>query len=465
MKVTGVLLLTLSAVTPASSVFVIVPGVIQMAGTGAFIAMAVAACIALAMALVYAELSSAYPVAGGEYSLMGHTLGPFVGFVFMVSNVVGSTMGPAVLSLGAGAYVNAIWPGVPTVPLALGIIGASMLLGVLNIRLNAWVTGAFLAVELLALIILGALGFMHARRPISEFLLHPMVVTHGHFAPASVASIGLATAVAVFAYNGFGAAVCFSEEMHEAPRRVSRAILLALGLTIAFEFIPMAAVLIGAPDLKAMIASERPFSDFVLVAGGRTLDTVVSLGVALAIVNAVIAIVLINARFYFSSARDRVWHGGVNALLTRLHSRFDSPWVATMLAGATGMATCFVPLHVLLVFTGAGVVVMYALLCLAVLAGRITGSTSHGVYRMPLFPLAPAVALAALIYVLYANWIDPDVGRPSLIVDLAIMTVAAPYYVMQRRRRGAAWFMSAPRRRTMSPPLTGASEIPQEAAG
>ncbi len=52
MKVTGVLLLTLSAVTPASSVFVVIPGVIGQAGTGAFISLAAAALVALAMALV-----------------------------------------------------------------------------------------------------------------------------------------------------------------------------------------------------------------------------------------------------------------------------------------------------------------------------------------------------------------------------------------------------------------------------
>ena len=152
MKVTGVLLLTLSAVTPASSVFVVIPGIIGQAGTGAFISLAAAALVALAMALVYAELASAFPHAGGEYAMLGRTLGPFVGFVFMGMNLVGSTLAPAVLSLGASDYVAAIWPNVGRVPFAVGIVASSMLLGILNIRLNAWVTGVFLLVEVLACI-------------------------------------------------------------------------------------------------------------------------------------------------------------------------------------------------------------------------------------------------------------------------------------------------------------------------
>ena len=444
MKVTGVLLLTLSAVTPASSVFVVIPGIIGQAGTGAFISLAAAALVALAMALVYAELASAFPHAGGEYAMLGRTLGPFVGFVFMGMNLVGSTLAPAVLSLGASDYVAAIWPNVGRVPFAVGIVASSMLLGILNIRLNAWVTGVFLVVEVLALVVLGALGFAHAQRPISEFITHPVILSLGHLAPTPIAMMGLATAVAIFSYNGFGAAVYFSEEMHEAPRLVARTILLALVLTVAFEFIPVIAVLMGASDLKGLLASQSPFSDFLLRTGGRTLDTVISLGIALAIVNAVIATVLINARFLFSSGRDGVWHGWFNTALTRMHGRFQSPWVATLLAGVSACAACFIPFHTLLVMNGTGVVVMYLLLCLAAIAGRITGSTAHAAYRMPWFPLAPAFALVALVYVVYANWIDPEVGRPSLIVSLVLIVLATGYFLVLRRGRGSAITLNGP---------------------
>ena len=214
MKLTGVLLLTLSAVTPASSVFVIIPGIISQAGTGALISLMAAGVVALAMALVYAELASAFPHAGGEYAMLGRTLGPFIGYVYMGMNLVGSTLAPAVLSLGAADYIQAVWPGAQSVPVAVVIVSLSMLLGILNIRLNAWVTGAFLVVEMLALVLLAAFGFLHAHRPIADLIAHPVSLDLGHLGPTPVTMIGLATAVAIFSYNGFGAAVYFSEEMH-----------------------------------------------------------------------------------------------------------------------------------------------------------------------------------------------------------------------------------------------------------
>jgi len=444
MKVTGALLLTLSAVTPAASVYVIVPGIIQQAGTGAFLSLAAAAVVGLAMAFVYAELASAHPIAGGEYALFGRTMGPLVGFAYMGMNAIGSALAPAVLALGAGAYLQAIWPNAPSVPIAVAIIGLATLLGVLNIRTNAVVTGGFLALEVVVLIVLATLGFSHPERGAGEFIVHPVALSGQVLASAPIATIGLATAVAIFAYNGFGAAVYFSEEMVGAPHRVARTIVLALLLTVAFEFIPTAAVLMGAPDLKQLVASANPFSDFVTLRGGRALGVAVNLAVALAILNAMIAILLVNARFFYSSGRDRAWAAPVNAALTRLHGRFGSPWVATLLAGAIAMASCLLPFHLLLVLTGATVVVMYALLCVGVIVGRRNGTTAHGAYRMPLYPVAPVVGLVALAYVLYANWLDPDVGRPSLIATAVIAALAILYCAVMRHRRGPTRAVSGP---------------------
>jgi amino acid transporter len=444
MRVTGVLFLTLSAVTPASSVFVIIPGIIQQSGTGAFIAMAAAALVALAMAFVYAELASAYPLAGGEYAMLGRALDPFVGFVFMGMNVIGSTLPPAILALGASAYLTDIWPGAQSVPIAVLIVAATTVFGILNIRLNAWVTGAFLLVEVVALVVLTVLGFSHIHRGIVALATHPVVLSAGALKAAPVGAIGLATAASIFSYNGFGAAVYFGEEMHDAPQRIGRTILWALALTVLFEFVPMTAVLLGAPNLAALLGSQSPFSDFVRASGGKWVGVAVGLGVALSIVNAVIAVMLINGRFLYSSGRDQVWHRALNGALVRVHGRFDSPWVATLVAGVTGVAACFIPFNVLLVLTGASVVVMYVLLCVAVMVGRLTGRTAHAPYRMPLYPLAPCIGLLALIYVLYANWLDPTVGRPSLIATLVMLVAAALYFFLMRRRRGADWGMVGP---------------------
>jgi amino acid transporter len=443
MRVMGVLLLTLSSVTPASSVFVIVPGVIAQAGTGAFLSLLAGAAVGVAMAFVYAELSSAFPLTGGEYAILGRTLMPLTGFMILGLNGFGGMLSVAALAVGASEYLGAVIPGASPVPVGIAITVLATLLCVLNVRTNAWITGAFLLLEVVALAVLAALGFGHIVRPISELFLHPVLLNGGTLSPVSIAAIGLATSVSTFAYNGFGAAVYFGEEMHEAPRLIGRTILWALAVTVGLELIPVTAVLLSAPNLKSFLGSQNPFVDFVLGTGGPLLNKAIGLGVALAIVNAVIATVLMNARFFYSTGRDGVWTKGINRALTITHPRFHSPWVATLLAGITAAAACFIPLEQLLTLNAAGIVIMYLLLCLGTIAGRRTGTTSHGYYRMPLHPAAVVFGLVALTYILYANWLDPGDGRTSVIVSAAAMVLSAAYYFVVLKRRGD-WILRGP---------------------
>lgn len=443
MRVVGALLLTLSGVTPASSVFVAVPQLISQAGTGAFLAMAFAALLAVPVAYVYAELSSAFPIAGGEYCMVGRTMGPAAGFVVLGVTVVGNMLGPAVLALGAGTYLAPIFPGLDARIVAVAIIALATLSGILHIRTNAWVTGVFLLLELSALAALTALGFLHVARPLSEVALHPVVMNGGSLHTTPLAAIGLATSVAIYAFNGYGAACYFTEEMHEAPRVVARTILWALVITVVAELVPTTAVLLGTSDLRSLLTSQNAFGDFLRARGGDAFDIIISFSVALAIVNAVLAIILQNGRFFYSTGRDNAWTSRVNALFTITHMRFHSPWVATLAAGLSAIAVCFVDLEFLLVLTGAGFAITYIAVSLAALVGRWRGTSNHAAYRMPLFPLLPLLGLAALSYVIYTNWLDPEVGRPSLIANLVVMISALVYYHAFLRRRGE-WVLRGP---------------------
>ena len=442
MKLMGALFLTLSAATPASSVFVILPDVLAQAGTGALISMAVAGVIAVCVAQVYAELGSAFPLAGGEYAIVGRILGPLTGFVVLGLNLVNSLLATAVLALGVSEYLGAAIPGLQPLPTALVVIWGSALLGVLNIRTNALVTGAFVAVEIAALGVLTVLGFMHPARSPMELLAHPQGLLGGALTPTPMAAIGLAVTVAIFAYDGYGSAVYFGEEMHEAPRKIGRAIIAALIIVMVSELLPLVAVLTGAPDLAGLLGSRNIFGGFVTSVGGAGLGAVLSVGVGMAIINAVIALVLLTSRQLYSTGRDQTWGGAVSALMARVHPRFGSPWAATLATGLFASGLCFVPLKLLLIATGAGVAVIYSTLSIAALMGRASKRTDHAPFRMRGFPIAPVVALIALIAVMWSSWRDPAEGRPGLIAAIGVAMVSAVYFLLVLQRRG--WVLRGP---------------------
>ncbi len=439
----GALLITLSGLSPSIGVFVVGSDVIHQAGTAAFVCFVAAALLGVAIANVYAELAAAFPETGGEYTIVGRVLGPSFGFAMLGLNLLTFSIAPAMTALGVVTYLQALAPDLPAVPTALGLVVLCMGVSVLNVRVNALVTGLFLTVELVSLAVVAGLGFGHAHRGVAALALHPLMLgAGGHLVPVPLASLGVGAAAAIYAFDGYGSVVYLGEEIRDAPRRMAAVVFWALGLAAVFQIGPLIAVLVGAPDLGRLMASASPLPAFILAVGGPVLAKAMSAGVALALFNAMIASALMGGRQLYSSGRDRAWPARLNAAFASLHPRFNSPWIATLAVGATSLLWCLVRLDVLVVLIGEGTAAIYVCMCLAALQGRRSGASAHAPYRMPGFPFTPVLALAALAAVGGADLFDPD-GRKGLLASAVVAAVSVLYYRLVLRRRGG-WMHRGP---------------------
>jgi amino acid transporter len=254
----GNVLITLSSVTPASSVFIIIPSVLAAIAGASFVAFVASAFVGVFMAYCYAELSSAFPIAGGEYSFAARVLGKSTGFALFLMNALSLILIIGVIALGTGQYLSAAWSGANSKWVGVGVIVFSAIVAVLNIRTNAWVTGTFLVLEMAALVVLTALGFLHVSRPVSTLFHAQTMGGSGVLQSVGWGLVAAQMATAVFAYNGYGAAVYFAEETRNAARGIAKVILWSLAITVAAELIPMTAVLLGAPDLGKLISDPAP---------------------------------------------------------------------------------------------------------------------------------------------------------------------------------------------------------------
>lgn len=425
----GALMITLSGLSPTIGVFVVGADVIRQAGTGAALCFAAAALLGVAMALVYGELVSAFPETGAEYTIITRTIGPALGFAALGLNLVNFTVAQALSGLGVADYVGDVLPGIPPRAIALGLVAAVTVLAVLNVRFNARLTGIFLGLEVASLAALSWLGFSHPHRALAEVMLHPVTVTGGgRLATASLAVMGVAASAAVYAFDGYGGVCSLGEEVREAPRKVAAVVFWSLGLAIVFQMAPMLAVAIGAPDVRAIVASDHPLPDFIRATGGPVMARAMSVAVAIAIFNAMLALSLMAARQLYATGRDGLWPASLNHAFTRLHPSFRSPWIAALTMGAVSLSWCFAPLDFLVTVIATVTVATYVGLCVAVIAGRRTGATRRGVYRMPLFPLAPLLGLTALGGVIWVSWADPREGRPGLVATALVIAAALLVY-------------------------------------
>lgn len=437
------ILITLSAVTPASSVFIIAPATITGIGGAAAIAFLFAALVSVAVALCYAELSSAFPIAGGEYAFVARTLGKPCGLALLIVTLVGNTLIFAVLASGAGAYLGVVWKGTDARWTGIVILLATAVVGCFKIKANAWITGIFLFLEVAALAVLAVLGFLHVSQPVSVLWHAATMGPHGILVGVSAGLVVSFTTTALFAYNGYGSAIFYAEETQRARSTIGRAILWSLAITVVAEFIPLIAVLLGTPSMTGLVGAADPMAYFMQARGGSAVNVLVSLGIAIAVINAVLAGVLTTGRQLYCSARDRSWPDWINRSLVRVHPGLRTPVVATLLGGgASALCLWLVPFSVLLIVSGAYVLVLYLLVGSAALAGRINRSTRNAEYRMPWWPLAPIATMLATAVVIYeslvAAWLP-------VVVAFGIFVIGFPYYFLYLKPRAAdRWTLPEP---------------------
>ncbi len=430
----AVMLLTFSALSPVMSVYIGGAGVLRMAGTGAALAFVLGAAVAAILALLFAELGSAFPRTGGPYPSITAVLGPRVGFPFVTLQILTTPAFMSFAALGLADYLRVLSPGLPAMPIVLvSLLGASAI-AVLQIRTGALVTGVFLAVEGLALALLIGVALAHPARPVLEVLAHPVLLSGGRLAPTPWATIGLGVIGAAWASAGANWAMYFGEEMKDAERRIGGVIAwtgVIAGLLIAA---PIVLLVASAADLKGVLSAEAPIAAYMAQTGGPVAAALVSAGVIVAIFNNMVAQSMGLSRFLYSTGRDGLWPGPVNRVLSTLHPRLRSPVAATALLGVVAAVLSLAGERVLLVFLS-GDVFTTLLISLAVLAGRRRGATGMR-FRAPLHPLIPLFGIALTAVFSYTDWIDRAAGRPSILVLTAVFGLSLLYYGWRTRRIG-----------------------------
>ena len=169
------MMITLSLVGPAASVFAIGPVALRQQGTGAFLAFLLAAVISACLAVGWAELGALYPTAGGLYGIVGRVLGRRAGLLALFLQLALFVFVPSAFALAAEEYVAAVWSAVSPRAAALVMLVAALAVTVAGIRFNAAVTAALLTLELATILVVSALGLAHADWSAAGTLLDPQV--------------------------------------------------------------------------------------------------------------------------------------------------------------------------------------------------------------------------------------------------------------------------------------------------
>ncbi|WP_196441041.1 APC family permease [Planomonospora sp. ID67723] len=433
----GAVMLTLSCITPTSSLFIIVPEVLAGQGSGAVLALVAGLLVSIGIACCYAELGTLAPSSGGEYAMVTTLLGRFSGWITFGLSASLLVVIPPIIALGTADYLANLF----TVDRALAgavVMLLATLFAVLDVRSNAFITGLFLAVEIIAAAVVAGFGFLNSQRDVSV-LISPVVPDgQGGLSAFSLGILMAGLTVTMFSFNGFGSAVYLTEEIKDPRRNVPRTVFWALGLAAVIIIVPTAGAVLGVGSLDDLV--NGTFPDYVESWTSPGVATVINLGIAIAILNAVLVMALQNGRVIFASGRDRAWPEPVNRALTRLHPTWGSPWVSTLAVGLPGalMAALF-DIEGLLGVTSVILTLVSLVIAVAALRARAGGYRRAAAWRMPLWPAVPVAVIAALLYALAEQELK------DLAVAGAIVAICAAYYLLYLRPRAASrWVVETP---------------------
>jgi amino acid transporter len=439
----GVIILTLSVLSPGVSVLVSGGSILGAAGTGTVLAFVFGSFVCYCQTSMAAELGAAYPTAGYDYASIGHAIGDWAGATTYIASIASIPLFLNTSAVGIAIFLQPF--GIPLSANGITFITVAVvtIVALLNIRANEAITGIFMLIEVMALLLIAVVGTAHFHPETMPVILHPVRVQAGTWVAAGIAITGIAVNNASWSLAGASQALMFSEDM-KRPQTIGRIIMLAFAITVVLETAPIVGVIVGSHDLKSVLSSNSPFEDFL----GQFLPLfvlkLVSLSIAIAIFNACLAGCVGIGRNVFAMARTRLFAPPINRALLHLIPATDAPWVAILLIGASSAAATYIPLYFKVLLLSGNYTILTAFYVWGVLVGRKTGRTGGHRYKTPAFPLIPLLGIAIVVGEVVVLWLDPEAGRKSLFVCSGIFLLSYGYYRFVLMRRPGGWVMTGP---------------------
>ncbi|MET0740307.1 MAG: amino acid permease [Candidatus Nanopelagicales bacterium] len=399
------------------------------------------------VALIFGEVVSQYPLAGGIYPwcrrLWGRRYAWIVSWVYVWAVIVTVT---AVAEFGGG-FVAALFDieATPEVGLltAVALLLLALAFNFSGTHMLARIARIGLVAELVGVIALGLYLLLFQReQPFSIFFES---LGAGGDQAYIVTFLGAALS-GLFLFYGFEACGSVAEEVNEPARQVPRAMILTILIGGVSGLLSYAGYVLAAPNLQAIVDGEDPdpipsILEDTLGTFGSKVFLVITIT---AFISCVLSLQAAGSRLLYGSARDRMLPG--SHWLSQMSAKHAVPTNALLVACIVPIAIClFVywrpdSLARVTAFAVLGIYIAFQAVVLAALRQRLRGWRPAGPWNlgnagMAVNVLAQAYGVFAII--LLIKPVDTDsfldrwivlIGAVVVIgVGLLYMLVAKPY--------------------------------------
>jgi APA family basic amino acid/polyamine antiporter len=393
--------------------FVIIGYAASLAGYSIVPVVFICGFISLLTMFSYAELGTAIPLAGGEYTFSKVAYGGFVSFLTGWFEWLSNMFYAALSSIGFAYVLSYIFPqiNIPLVAVVVVVIFAFINLRGMKETGTAEVIITAIVLAVLGIFVVGGWSFIQGTPSPSA----------ASSSPIGVIGILAATAYLFELYLGAEAVAAAQAEIKNPGRTIPLAIIISAAVLIAlYTSVVFIAVGIVPPELLSQQAS--PIAFVAEQAMGPAGGILVTIGLAIAGLAATNEAIMAQSHVLYAMSRD----GYMPKPLCKVHKRFFTPYLAiavsalfTVIFAATGFVN-FVVYAV-----NMGFIIGFTIVNLSVMKLRKIAPHLKRPFKAPLYPLTPLAGIAASA--LLVLFIEPSV----LVMGLELSIVALLVYYIK----------------------------------
>lgn len=380
--------------------------------------------------LCYAEFASMIPIAGSAYTYGYATLGEFWAWIIGWDLILEYLFAASTVSVGWSGYFVALmheigWD-VPAqfasapfkwveasksfeltgtiinLPAVLLVVAITLLL-VVGIRESATFNNIAVFIKVAIVLAVIGFGFKYVNTANWKPFIPPESGGFGHFGWSGIVR---ASAVVFFAYIGFDAVSTAAQEAKNPKRDLPIGILASLFICTVL-YILMALVLTGLAHYTDLNVPHPVYVAIETVGQPlKWLTYFINIGAIAGLSSVVLVMLLGQPRIFYAMSRD----GLLPPVFGRVHSKFRTPWLATIITGAFAAAIGgLFPIDVLGELVSIGTLLAFVIVCAGVWLMRVRSPDLPRPFKTPFVPLVPILGIFVCLFMMaflpLATWL------------------------------------------------------------
>jgi APA family basic amino acid/polyamine antiporter len=397
------------------------------AGPAVLFSYIIAGIVCAFAGLCYAELSSTLPVSGSAYTYSYTTIGEFAAWVMGALLLLEYGLAASVVAVGWSGYVVSLLADMGLhVPAALtGPAGYPKELADGTTITTVFNLPAFLICLLLALLLVVGVSesakvnniivaikvtVLVAFILVGGFLILQNYDAYAHnwqpFIPEPTGEKGefgwsgilRAASIVFFAYIGFEAVSTAAQEAKNPKKDMPIGIIGSL-LACTVIYILVSIVLTLVVNYRELNVPD-PVAVAVDAFGPQWawFASTIKIGAIIGLTSVILVLMYGQTRIFYTMARD----GLLPKVFSRVHPKYRTPWINTLVVGlAVAIAAGFFDINFLGDATSVGTLAAFGIVCLTVIWLRQTHPEIPRGYRVPLYPVLPALGILSCFALIF----------------------------------------------------------------